>query len=66
MFTESSLELDDLVPHFALPTTSHVIKYMGDTPKKAEIVIQAHKEFSKQIRGSLVTYFYKSQINDYE
>lgn len=44
----------EYVPHFALPTTSMVIKQLSAvrelSPEKVRLVNQAHEEFIKQIR----------------
>ena len=47
---QSSNDSDEIVPHFALPTTSHVIRHMAESPIKAKIVVEAHKQFVKELR----------------
>ncbi|KAI8918784.1 hypothetical protein BC831DRAFT_482403, partial [Entophlyctis helioformis] len=42
---------DEIVPQFALPTTSNVIRSMAESPDKARIVLEAHNDFIKQLRG---------------
>lgn len=42
---------EELVPHFALPTTSHVIKRIAESPLKARMVVESHKDFIRELRG---------------
>ena len=46
---------EELVPHFALPTTSHVIKRIAESPVKARVVVESHKDFIRELRGSSLT-----------
>ncbi|XJO77732.1 hypothetical protein BDV3_002274 [Batrachochytrium dendrobatidis] len=41
---------EEIVPHFALPTSANAIRCMAESPDKARIVLEAHKEFIKQLR----------------
>lgn len=46
-----ALDLEPVLPSFALPTTSHIIRQIAESPSKALIVVEAHKEFIKELRG---------------
>ncbi|KAJ3309262.1 spermatogenesis-associated protein 4 [Boothiomyces sp. JEL0838] len=46
----SEPETPEIVPHFALPTTSNAIKIMSESPAKAKVVLEAHQEFLKELR----------------
>ncbi|KAJ3322175.1 spermatogenesis-associated protein 4 [Boothiomyces sp. JEL0866] len=46
----SEPETPEVVPHFALPTTSNAIKIMSESPTKAKVVLEAHQEFLKELR----------------
>ncbi|KND04372.1 uncharacterized protein SPPG_00101 [Spizellomyces punctatus DAOM BR117] len=41
----------ELVPHFALPTTSNIIRCIGESPEKAQAIVEAHKEYTKHVRA---------------
>ena len=43
---------DEIVPHFALPTTSNVIRSTAESPEKAKIILTAHNEFIKKLRSN--------------
>ncbi|KAL2919461.1 hypothetical protein HK105_201107 [Polyrhizophydium stewartii] len=43
---------DEIVPHFALPTTANVIRSMAPTADKARVVLAAHNEFLAELRGA--------------
>ncbi|TPX69566.1 hypothetical protein SpCBS45565_g02273 [Spizellomyces sp. 'palustris'] len=42
----------ELVPHFTLPTTSNIIRCLGESPEKAQAIVEAHKEYTKHVRAA--------------
>lgn len=44
---------DSVVPHFSLATTNSIIRSVADTTSKAELILKAHNEYIKSLRGTL-------------
>ncbi|KAJ3299553.1 spermatogenesis-associated protein 4 [Borealophlyctis nickersoniae] len=39
------------LPHFALPTTSNIIRCVAESPAKAQVIVDAHRDYIKQLRA---------------
>ncbi|KAJ3039096.1 hypothetical protein HK097_002937 [Rhizophlyctis rosea] len=39
------------LPHFALPTTSDIIRRVANSPSKAQTIVESHNEYIKQLRA---------------
>ena len=46
-YIQETINIDDLVAHYALPTTNSVIRQMCGSPHKSRIVFEAHKKMTK-------------------
>ncbi|KAJ3043248.1 spermatogenesis-associated protein 4 [Rhizophlyctis rosea] len=42
-------------PHFALPTTSEIIRRVAKSPAKAQTIVEKHNDYIKHLRGNLTT-----------
>ena len=53
----------DLVAHYALPTTNSVIRQMSGTPHKSQIIFEAHRKLAKSTN---CYYNYRNEFRDWK
>lgn len=46
-FNREVITADDLVAHYALPTTNSVIRQMSESSHKSKIIFEAHRKLSR-------------------
>ncbi|KAJ3306691.1 spermatogenesis-associated protein 4 [Kappamyces sp. JEL0829] len=51
----------EIVPHFALPTTSNAIRSLAESPEKAVVVLEAHRKFLSHLRAQRTVAVRKDQ-----